>query len=64
MIRVKFDSSNNDTVTEVAEIDPKQGKDVNLVSRTTPAAGKEFTAVQQFIGNLGRYNGNADKSKK
>ncbi len=63
MIRVKFDTSNNDTVVEVAEIDPKLAKDVQLVDRTTPTAGKEYTAVQQFIGNLGKYN-SQDPAKK
>ncbi len=56
IIRVKFDSNDNDTVVEVSDLDPKQAKNVNLVSRTTPTAGKEFTAIQQFIGNLGKFN--------
>jgi len=62
MIRVKFSATNNDTVLEVAELDPKLGRDVQLVSRTTPTAGKEYTAVQQFVGNLGKYN--TDSTKK
>ena len=56
IIRIRFDSNNNDTVVEVSDLDPKQAKDVDLVSRTTPTAGKEFTAIQQFIGNLGKFN--------
>lgn len=62
IIRVKFDPANNDTVIEVADFDPKLAKDVEIVSRTTPTAGKEFTAVQQFIGNLGKFN--QDTTKK
>lgn len=62
IIRVKFDEM--DKVTEVTNIDPKNGKDVDLVSRKTPAAGKEYTVVQQFIGNLGRFNKSDDKKKK
>jgi len=62
IIRVKFDPANNDTVLEVADFDPKLAKDVEMVSRTTPTAGKEFTAVQQFIGNLGKFN--QDTTKK
>ena len=61
MIRVKFDPIGNDTVVEVADIDPKQAKDVQLVSRTPSTAGKEFTILQQFIGNLGKYNASPDK---
>ena len=56
IVRVRFDSNNNDTVVEVSDIDPKLAKEIDLVSRTTPTAGKEFTAMQQFVGNLGKFN--------
>ena len=56
IIRVKFSPVNNDTVVEVADIDPKQARDIDPVSQTTPAAGKEYTFMQQFIGNIGKYN--------
>ena len=61
LVRVKFDPKNNDTVEEIADLDPKKAKDIKLVGRTTPTAGREFTAVQQFIGNMGKYNQNAAK---
>jgi outer membrane protein assembly factor BamE (lipoprotein component of BamABCDE complex) len=61
IVRVRFSPENNDTVVEVADIDPKLGKDVQPLSRTTPTAGKEYTILQQFIGNLGKYNTNAPK---
>jgi outer membrane protein assembly factor BamE (lipoprotein component of BamABCDE complex) len=56
MVRLKFDPANNDVVTEITELDPTQGREIDLVDRKTPTAGKEFTAVQQFLGNLGKYN--------
>lgn len=62
MIRVKFDPADNDTVAEVADIDPRLAKEIDLVDRTTPTAGKEFTVLQQFVGNLGKYN--QDKTQK
>lgn len=62
MVRIKFDPNNNDTVIDVSEIDPKLAKNVDPVSRTTPTAGREFTALQQFVGNLGKYN--TDPAKK
>lgn len=62
LIRIKFDAQNNDTVVEVADLDPKAAKEIKIVSRTTPTAGKEYTAVQQFVGNLGKYN--TDTTKK
>jgi len=61
LIRVQFDGKDNDTVAEIADLDPQQARDIQLVSRTTPNAGKEFTAVQQFFGNLGKYNSNPEK---
>ncbi|MCE9508629.1 MAG: outer membrane protein assembly factor BamE [Alphaproteobacteria bacterium] len=56
MIRVKFDPANNDTVVEVADLDPAEARDIQLVGRQTPAAGKDYTVIQQLIGNLGKYN--------
>jgi outer membrane protein assembly factor BamE (lipoprotein component of BamABCDE complex) len=61
MIRVKFDPANNDTVTDVADLDPAEARDVQLVGRQTPVAGKDYTVMQQFIGNLGKYNTSATK---
>jgi outer membrane protein assembly factor BamE (lipoprotein component of BamABCDE complex) len=58
LIKVTFDDL--DTVTEVAAIDPKLAQEIELVERKTQTAGKEYTAVQQFIGNMGKFN----KSKK
>lgn len=56
IIQVTFDDTN--TVTEVAAIDPAQGRDVDFVERRTPTAGREFTAFEQFVGNLGKFNSN------
>jgi outer membrane protein assembly factor BamE (lipoprotein component of BamABCDE complex) len=33
-----------------------QREDVSMVSRTTPTGGNDITAVQQLLGNLGRFN--------
>lgn len=63
IIRVKFDATNNDTVTEVEDLDPAQARTVALVGRTTPTAGKDFTVFQQLIGNIGKYNPDANKKK-
>jgi len=62
IIRVKFDPANSETITEVAELNPAEARDIEIVDRTTPSAGKEYTMWQQFIGNLGKYN--TDKTKK
>jgi outer membrane protein assembly factor BamE (lipoprotein component of BamABCDE complex) len=58
LIKVTFDDM--DTVTEVASVDPKLAQNVKIVERKTQTAGKEYTAVQQFVGNMGKFN----KAKK
>ena len=54
MIRVTFAS--DDTVEQIAAIDPKDGREIAFVDRKTSTAGKEFTVFQQFVGNLGKFN--------
>jgi outer membrane protein assembly factor BamE (lipoprotein component of BamABCDE complex) len=55
VIKVVF--ADDDRVVEAAQLDSeKLGKELDIVERKTPTAGKEFTALQQFIGNLGKYN--------
>lgn len=56
MFRVTFDAG--DTIAEIAELDPADGREIEIVDRHTPTAGKEFTAFQQFVGNLGKFNTN------
>jgi outer membrane protein assembly factor BamE (lipoprotein component of BamABCDE complex) len=34
----------------------EDGKDIQVVDRETPSAGKEMTVLQQMIGNVGRFS--------
>lgn len=54
IVKVTFDET--DIVTEVALVDPKLAQNVDPADRRTPTAGREFTAFQQFVGNLGKFN--------
>jgi outer membrane protein assembly factor BamE (lipoprotein component of BamABCDE complex) len=54
MVRVTFGP--DDMVERIAGIDPKDGREIAFVDRKTSTAGKEFTAFQQFVGNLGKFN--------
>ena len=54
MIRVTFAA--DDSVEQIAALDPKDGREIAFVDRKTSTAGKEFTAFQQFVGNLGKFN--------
>lgn len=58
---VKVTFGPDDVVTDVATVDPKLARDIEPVDRKTPTAGKEFTAFQQFVGNLGKFNTPAKK---
>jgi len=33
------------------------GRDIEMVSRITPTAGKELTVLEQIMGNVGRFSG-------
>lgn len=33
------------------------GRDITMVSRITPTAGKELTILEQIMGNVGRFSG-------
>lgn len=61
IVQVTFDDNN--TVTEIAVLDPEQARDVDFVDRRTPTAGREFTAFEQFVGNLGKFNNNIDNKR-
>ena len=54
MIRVTFGA--DDLVDQLAAIDPANSQEIAFIDRKTPTAGKEFTAFQQFVGNLGKFN--------
>ncbi len=42
-------------VTSVEKFSLADGKVVQLVSRTTPTPGRQFTVLQQLLGNFGRF---------
>ncbi|WP_372618753.1 outer membrane protein assembly factor BamE [Falsiroseomonas sp.] len=52
VVRIRFD--NQGTVRDVTSLGPEDGRDVQVVSRTTPSPGNERTLLQQLFGNIGR----------
>jgi outer membrane protein assembly factor BamE (lipoprotein component of BamABCDE complex) len=52
VVRVRFDSQG--TVQEVTRLGPEDGRDVQVVQRTTPSPGNERSLMQQLFGNIGR----------
>lgn len=49
----------NDTgrLQAIKKYDLKDGRDIEMVSRITPTAGKELTVLEQILGNVGRFSG-------
>lgn len=63
MIRVTFDPT-TDMVAQVAAVDAANGRDIAMIDRKTPTAGKEFTVFQQFVGNLGKFNSSSSDNAR
>lgn len=43
-------------VADIRQIGMQDSKPVEPVERITPTKGKELTVVEQFLGNLGKFN--------
>jgi outer membrane protein assembly factor BamE (lipoprotein component of BamABCDE complex) len=53
VVAITFDKS-SDTVTNVDTMTIKDGKKVAFNKRETPTRGRELTALEQLLGNVGR----------
>ena len=53
---VAIDFGKDGKVADIRQIGMKDGKAVEPVERVTPTKGKELTVVEQFLGNLGKFN--------
>lgn len=62
LIQVDFDESG--VVTDVQQLNPDLAQNVDFSDRKTPTAGREFTILQQFVGNIGRFNGVGTSANK
>jgi outer membrane protein assembly factor BamE (lipoprotein component of BamABCDE complex) len=58
VVSITFDELG--TVMQVNRHGLEQAHEVSLVDRETPTAGSEMSALEQFIGNIGRFNPPAD----
>lgn len=55
VIAFRFDD--NGYVSTVEEVDFEKGRDVRIVSRTTPTRGKELSFWEQLLGTVGQLPG-------
>lgn len=58
---VSFDDSGFVTGKKVYSL--QDGRDIVPVSRVTPTEGRDFTVLQQLLGNLGRLPGSTGQGK-
>ncbi len=47
-------------ISEIKTLGLDDGKEVQLVDRTTPTPGRQFSLMQQLLGNLGRFESNEE----
>lgn len=59
VVVIRFDKKG--VVSSVENLGLADGRNVELVDRTTPTAGNEITILQQVMGNMGRFNAKSDK---
>jgi len=55
VVVVRFDDGG--VVREVQQLDLSAGQEVDIVSRSTPTAGKDLSFLEQILGNVGRFSG-------
>ena len=60
VVRIDFDPSG--VVKDVDQRGLQEARNVAPAKDVTPSTGNELTLLQQFIGNIGRFNGNAPEA--
>lgn len=51
----------NGIVEKIQEVDQANAKAIDPVERTTPTAGKDLGVLEQFFGNIGKFNKDSRK---
>ena len=54
VVIIRFDKKG--LVSEVDALNLKDGRKVKLVERVTPTKGKEYSFIEQLVGNIGTYH--------
>ncbi len=58
VIVVLFDI--NDVVADIKDYSKEDGKEIEIVERTTPTGGRKLGFFEQLFGNFGRFNTQSD----
>lgn len=56
---VIIDFDRTGTVTDIRKLTLQDGKDVSMVTRETPSAGRDMSVIEQLLGNVGKFNSKA-----
>lgn len=54
VVVVHFDKSG--VVQDIKRVDGDEGRDIDMVQRTTPTNGRELGFLEQLLGNVGRFS--------
>jgi len=54
---VAFHFDDSSILRKIDQLDLSAGQEVDIVSRTTPTAGKDLGFLEQMLGNVGRFSG-------
>jgi len=54
VVQVDFDKAGK--VVAVHKLGKEDGKDISLVTRETPSAGRDQSWIEQMLGNVGKFN--------
>lgn len=60
VIAIKFDERG--ILQEIKNYGLEDGEDIQVVERETPTMGREFSLIEQLIGNLGRFDRGAPEA--
>ena len=61
VVIIRFDKKG--VVSEIKALGLKDGRDIAMVDRVTPTAGKEMTLLKQLFGNIGRFEKGANANE-
>ena len=60
IVIIRFDKKG--VVSNVENLNLKDGRKIQFVERVTPTKGKEYTIIEQLVGNIGTYTGKLDRA--
>jgi outer membrane protein assembly factor BamE (lipoprotein component of BamABCDE complex) len=59
VVAIEFDEQG--TVSRIDRHDLNGAREIDLVDRETPTSGNEMSVLEQFLGNIGRFNPTDDQ---